>query len=363
MQRIITNIIIPLFGGIKGGVFPLLGGIIGGLFLLSSCVNEEEYANTTNGNFEALWRIMDEHYCFFAEKEATLGVNWDEVHTRYARQTQRDLPNEQLFEVLGNMLGELRDGHVNMSSAFDYARNWQWKEDYPTNFSDTLSRKYLGTDYRIASGLQYRILDDNIGYIRCASFSNPIGDGNLDEILYYLAPCNALIIDIRSNGGGMLTSAETLARRFTNKDILVGYMQHKTGKGHNDFSAMEPKYLKPANRLRWQKPVTVLTNRGVYSAANEFTCYMRACGALIIGDHTGGGGGMPFSSELPNGWSIRFSACPMFDANKQSIENGIAPDINVQMTDTDFQRGKDTIIEAARKNRPSPTLPLKGGSL
>ena len=32
---------------------------------LTSCVDEEEYANTPRGNFEALWRIMDEHYCLF----------------------------------------------------------------------------------------------------------------------------------------------------------------------------------------------------------------------------------------------------------------------------------------------------------
>jgi len=316
---------------------------------LSSCVNEAEYENTTNGNFEALWTIMDQHYCFFTEKEQTLGVNWDEVHTRYAKQTKEKLSSTELFEVLGNMLGELRDGHVNMTSSFDYARNWSWHEDYPTNFSDTLQRIYLGTDYRMVSGLKYRILDDNIGYIRCASFDSTFGDGNLDNIMYFLTPCNGLIIDIRSNGGGQLTSAEKLASRFTNEEKLTGYMQHKTGTGHNDFSGLEERRIIPANGIRWQKGVAVLTNRSVYSAANEFTNEMRACGATIIGDHTGGGGGMPFSSELPNGWSIRFSACPMFDVNKKSIESGIDPDFNVQQTDEDFSRGKDTIIEFARE--------------
>lgn len=318
------------------------------LLLLSSCVNEAEFADTPNGNLEALWTIMDEHYCFFDLKERELGVNWDEVHARYSKKVPQHLPDEQLFEVMGNMLGELRDGHVNMSSAFDNARNWSWKEDYPTNLSDSLLRRYLGTDYRITAGMQYRKLDDNIGYVRCASFSNAIGDGNLDEVLFYLAPCNGLIIDIRSNGGGMVTSAETLARRFTNQEVLAGYIQHKTGKGHNDFSKMEEQWLRPADRLRWQKKVVVLTNRGVYSAANEFTKYMRACGATIIGDRTGGGAGLPFSSELPNGWSVRFSACPMYDANGNSTEQGIEPDVYVSMSDEDFSKGRDTIIEYAR---------------
>ena len=106
------------------------------LFILAlcGCVDEEEFADNSNGNFEALWRIMDQHYCFFSEK----GVDWNDVHRRYAPQVAGSLTEKQLFEVLGNMLGELRDGHVNLYSPFDVARNWSWHEHYPSNFSDSL---------------------------------------------------------------------------------------------------------------------------------------------------------------------------------------------------------------------------------
>ncbi len=314
-----------------------------------SCVDEEEYSDDPRGNFEALWKIINEHYCFFDYKNSEYGLDWNEVYARYSRQIDGSMTSTQLFEVLGNMLGELRDGHVNMYASFDQSRYWSWKEDYPANFSDSLQRRYLGTDYKIASGIKYRKLDDNIGYIHCGSFSNTIGNGNLDEILMDLATCNALIVDVRDNGGGMITSAETLASRFTDEEILVGYMQHKTGPGHNDFSEPEEQKLKPSSGLRWHKPVAVLTNRAVFSAANEFVKYMKCCpGVTVIGDKTGGGAGMPFSSELPNGWSVRFSACPMYDRNMNCTEFGIEPDHNVQLTDSDFAKGRDTIIEYAR---------------
>ena len=58
---------------------------------------------------------------------------------------------------------------------------------------------------------------------------------------------------------------------------------------------------------------------------------------------------MPFSSSLPCGWSVRFSAVPMYDAQGQSTEFGIDPDYNVSLSDEDMLRGKDTIIEFARK--------------
>ena len=256
----------------------------------------------------------------------------------------------QLFEVLCDMLAELRDGHVNLSASYDYGRYWTWQEAYPKNFNDSLSRIYMGTDYKIASGLRYRVLDDNIGYILYESFQNPIGEGNLDDVLSYFALCQGIIIDIRNNGGGDLTNAEKLAARFVHEKTLVGYMQHKTGKGHHDFSDMEPQYLEPSSNLRWHKPVCVLTNRSVFSAANEFTSMMHALPQVkIVGDHTGGGSGMPMSSSLPNGWSVRFSACPMYDKDKQQTEFGIEPDYNVQLTDEDTAKGIDTIIEAARK--------------
>ena len=293
---------------------------------------------------------MDEHYCFFSEKEKQFGLDWNAVYQRYSKQINPQMTEEQLFEVLGNMLGELRDGHVNLITSFDIARNWSWHENYPTNLNDSLISSYLGKEYRISNGMKYRLLDDNIGYIRCSTFENSFGSGNLTDILSYFLTARGLIIDIRNNGGGMISSAEELAARFTNKDICVGYIQHKTGRRHNDFSEMKAQWLRPSRGLRWQKPVVVLTNRGVYSAANEFVKYMKSCPKVtIVGDRTGGGAGMPFSSELPNGWSVRFSACPIYDKDKQTTEFGIAPDVQIGLNQFDIFMGYDSIIEQARK--------------
>ncbi len=321
-------------------------------YALCSCVDVVEYPDTTVGNTEALWHIMDERYCFFKEKKEQLGVDWDDVHSRYRYQAEQaqGLTRVQLMEFLGGMLATLKDGHVNLAASFDYTRNWSWKEDYPANFADTLQRHYLGTDYKISSGMSYRILDDNTGYVYVPTFENKIGDGNLDEIFYYLAPCSRLIIDIRNNGGGMLTEAERLAARFCHEKTLVGYMCHKTGPGHDDFSERKEQWIEPSAGIRWNKEVCVLTNRAVYSAANEFVKYMKRMPRVtVIGDTTGGGSGMPYNAELPNGWTVRYSACPMYDADGGSTEFGIDPDIKVDITAEDLARGIDTIIEAARK--------------
>ena len=313
--------------------------------LLTGCVRDDTYTNTPQGNFEALWRIIDEHYCFLDYKQ----VDWQAIHNQYINYVTPDLNNDKLFQILGNMLAELKDGHVNLYAYHNTARYWNWYEDYPRNYSEELVENYLGHEYRIGGGLRYRILDDNIAYVSCTSFSASFGNNTLSEMLRYLDLCNGMIIDVRNNGGGDLTNASLLAGRFTNEKVLVGYMCHKTGKGHSDFSEPEAMHIEPSDGVRWQKPVVVLTNRHSYSATNDFVNSMRYFPQVtLMGDQTGGGSGMPFNAELPNGWGVRFSACPTYDANMQQIEFGIAPDIAVALSAEDQAQGIDTIIEAAR---------------
>ncbi len=330
-------------------LFSILYSLFSILFSLSSCVDIDEYDNSKQGNFEALWKIIDEHYCFFDYKQKEYGLDWNAVYNKYKVRVDDKMNNEQLFDVLGDMLAELRDGHVNLSASHDMGRYWEWYENHPTNSADTLYRRYLGTDYNIAAGIKYRVLDDNIGYIRYESFNKAIGNGNLSDVLSKLLFCRGLIIDIRDNSGGLMTYADLFAARFFDEETVVGYIQHKTGPGHNDFSEMEEQRIKPYDGLRWHKPVCVLTNRRVYSAANEFVKYMSVLpNVQIVGDKTGGGAGLPQSNSLPNGWKVRFSSCPMYDINKNSTEFGIEPDHKVDLKSEDTARGYDTIIEFAR---------------
>lgn len=322
-----------------------------GFFLgitLLSCIREDVSGNSPQANFESLWKIIDEQYCFLEYKKQEYGLDWDEVHERYAKRITASMGSEALFEVLSEMVNELRDGHVNLHSSMASSQYREWFDAYPRNFSDSIQSIYLRKDYINSSGLTYQILENNIGYIYCESFSDGIGDGNLNQTLNRLAICDGLILDVRNNGGGNLTTAQKLASRFTNEKVLVGYMCHKKGPGHTDFSEPKPVFLEPSDGIRWQKKVVVLTNRRSYSATNDFVNSMKLLPHVtILGDKTGGGSGLPFSSELPNGWSIRFSASPMFDPEMNQLEFGIAPDRKVDMISEDMRKGKDTMIELA----------------
>ena len=343
-----------------------------GPWLLSSCLDQEE---TVKGDsyedvFEACWQTMDERYCFFEEK----GVDWNQIYRMYKPYVRDSVKNiQQLLGLLDQMLDTLKDGHVNVYTPFNVARYWKWYEDYPINFDANLVQKYyLKDNYWSAGSFQFSMLrEDSVAYVRYSSFANDVGRTNLDYMLMALRRAKGMILDIRNNGGGDLTNANLIAERFCTEKTLYGYIQHKTGKGHNDFSKPEPLYLDPSPKGRWSwdastQPLVVLTNRHTFSAANNFiqiikeldgTMTTDSVGAQhpkmikVCGDRTGGGSGMPFESVLPNGWTLRFSACPITDARGHSTESGIDPSEGMKV-DMDslsaFNDHRDDIIEAAR---------------
>ena len=194
------------------------------LVLTLSCRDRNEFEPySVQDNFDLLWSILDERYCFFEMKE----VDWDEVRVRYQAELRElasqgkargeGISRDDFFDLLASMLNELKDGHVNLSSAFDVSRYEAWFDDYPDNFDyDIVRDNYLTKKHRIAAGFRYNILvPRNIGYVYYGNFSSPVGEGNIEEVFYKFRECDGLIIDVRNNGGGNLSYVETITSRFS----------------------------------------------------------------------------------------------------------------------------------------------------
>ena len=314
---------------------------------VGGCHSVESWDNNHLGNFYALWTILDEHYCFFDEKN----VDWQQVGERYRAEINPDWDEREFFNHCSRMLDELCDGHTNLISWFDVSYYRKWWSDYPQNYDQRLVEQYyLDFDYSSGSGFSYKYLEDRkVGYVRYSSFSYGISHSFVDMMMLTMKEADGMIIDVRDNGGGDIHNVGELVAHFIDERILGGYITHKTGPGHNDFSEPYPFYFEPIeNHVKWFKPVIVLTNRSTFSAANNFVAVMKALPQVaVVGDTTGGGSGMPFSSELPCGWGVRFSASPVYDAEMRLTEQGVEPTPggDVDLDPELALKGVDTMLE------------------
>jgi len=317
------------------------------ILLLVSCLfscSKPAPQNTPTAIFNLMWTQVDQGYSFFTYKN----INWDSIREVYRPQISDDMGNEALFDVLATMLFELRDGHVNLRSSFNLSRNWEWYLDAPQNFDyNLLERNYFNQQERFTGSL-LNLKMGNVGYIRYSSFSNFISTSQLDYLIEDFKDLDGIIIDVRDNGGGSINNIQRLVSRFADERRHCFSERLKNGPNHNDFTEKNDVYIEPEGPQQFTKPVIVLTNRSCYSATSFFIAAMKAFPHVtIVGDTTGGGGGIPIGAELPNGWTYRYSASETTLPNGTNIELGVAPDVSVNMTAIDEAQGKDSILEYA----------------
>jgi len=296
--------------------------------------------------FDTVWADFDAHYSFFQLK----GIDWDSLATIYRPKAVRATNDVELFDALAGMLAELHDVHVALDAG---AQSYHWEPPYTIEFDSSLVFvRYVQDAQRTASGrIRFgRCADDTgIGYIAISSFT---GDGwahEIDDALAALAGIRALIIDVRGNGGGDTRNAHEIAARFADHERTFAYVRYRNGPHHSDFTDDIVQTIGPGGAQRFTGPVAVLTNRQVYSAAEEFVLAMHVLpNVTTIGDTTGGGSGNPIARELPNGWTYELSQWVEFTPDGKIFEEvGLAPDVAVPIFSQDAERGIDRALRVA----------------
>jgi hypothetical protein len=293
--------------------------------------------------FEHLWSDIHNRYSFFEEKQ----IDWELQKQIYEPLIHEGLDQFELFEILGDLLAELEDGHVNLLSSFNRSRNWSWFEDFPLYYDEQLIYdEYLKTDYRIIGPLHAQTVE-NMLYVNYRSFERTLTDQHMDEVVRLMQFHDGLIIDVRSNGGGNLQNALNIASRLTEKEVVYALQRFKSGPDRSDFTPWSPLRISPQSGEKYLGKVAVLTNRRSYSTTTFFAQMIKVLPqARLFGDQTGGGGGTPVYAELPNGWTYRFSGSQTADLDEVQLEFGV--EVDELLTNPMNQiPGKDHFIEAA----------------
>ncbi len=192
------------------------------------------------------------------------------------------------------------------------------REDADKPFDVELVREVI----RIAS-VRSRLLEPGYGYLRISAFQADTGaefQKHLDQ-LQAKGKLRGLVLDLRSNPGGLLTAAVQVADDLLEKGAIVS-TRGRIATGDAKFEAT------PGDRLNGA-PVVVLVDAGSASAAEVLAAALRDHKrARIVGSRTFGKGSVQTVLPLDNGDSIKLTTARYYTPSGKSIQaSGLVPDV------------------------------------
>jgi carboxyl-terminal processing protease len=164
------------------------------------------------------------------------------------------------------------------------------------------------------------VIDNHIGYFRISQFSEPTADAlntQINELLEQRV--DSIIVDLRNNPGGLLTSAIEISDMFLNKGTIVSIKGRNRSQNHT-YDAHE-------RTLIPDLPLVVLVNGGSASGSEIFAGAIKDNDrGTLVGEQTFGKGSVQTVRELPDGSGIKITTALYYTPSGGSIhEIGIAP--------------------------------------
>lgn len=175
---------------------------------------------------------------------------------------------------------------------------------------------------------------DNIGYMRISRFA----DNNTVDLATKAAQefkdkhVKGIVLDVRGNGGGYLTSAQAVASLWLNDKVIV----QEKGNANEVLRSNN-------NPILGGIPTVVLVDGGSASASEIVAGALHDNGAAkLVGVKTFGKGSVQEIVNLPNGTGLKVTIAKWYTPNGKNIsEQGIQPDVQISISDDDVKAGRD----------------------
>jgi carboxyl-terminal processing protease len=170
-------------------------------------------------------------------------------------------------------------------------------------------------------------LGGGIEYVKLRQFQEQTAH-DLDQALEKFSKdgMKALVLDLRNNPGGLLTSAVEVTEKFVEDGKLVVYTEGRVRNQNMRFSAHAKKAYNGV-------PMVVLVNQGSASASEIVAGALQDYGrAIVVGVQTFGKGSVQTIIPLSDGSGLRLTTAKYFTPKGRSIHGkGITPDIVVEV--------------------------------
>ena len=179
------------------------------------------------------------------------------------------------------------------------------------------------------------VIDDHIGYVRISQFSEPTADALRTHMEgLQKQGIDSMIVDLRNNPGGLLSSAIEISDMFLEEGVIVS-TKGRDPSQNQVFSASNSTAIP-------DMPLIVMVNEGSASGSEIFAGAIQDNErGILVGQQTFGKGSVQTVRELPEGAGIRITTALYYTPDGGSIhEEGIVPDEEVEGVDITPQEVK-----------------------
>ena len=202
--------------------------------------------------------------------------------------------------------------------------------------------------------VKYRMLDNQIGYIRLAQFQENSSQ-ELRSALSALESQNGkklrgVVLDLRNNPGGLLGEAIEIVDEFIDQGLIVSV------RGRTEGQARE--YYATKNGDFQEYPIVVIVNDGSASASEVVAEALQdSKRATILGTNTFGKGSVQTIIRLEDGSGLKLTTAKFYAPSGRSIsEIGVTPDVIVENDDSNDKQ-LDTAIEILKSSATKTAVP------
>jgi carboxyl-terminal processing protease len=191
--------------------------------------------------------------------------------------------------------------------------------------------------------LKWEMKEGDIAYIKLYEFSEKASTDFRKAVIEILGSSSKrIILDLRNNPGGYLEVAQDIAGWFLENGQTVT-IEDFGGKQKQEIYQAQGS----ANLLPY--PLVVLINKGSASGSEILAGALRDNRRVkLIGETSFGKGSVQEMEKLKDGSSLKITIAKWLTPKGESIsEKGLEPDIKVEMTDKDYEEGKDPQLDRA----------------